>query len=121
MTFLLFLFGWQIANRAGRASLTSLPPLLPLPPSPGPTASRRKTKLPKGVLPPDGELQQAVRPLDEDEGFLPAAVQRRPVDVHQLVADPQLGAQGGLPSILDLETKRSVEMSVGGGRSTFIS
>lgn len=52
--------------------------------------------------PPDGELQYPVRALDEDEGFLSAAVEGGSVDVDELVADFQLLAQGGLPSVLNL-------------------
>lgn len=59
-------------------------------------------------LPPDCELQYPVRPLDEDERLLPAAVQGRPVYVDELVADLQLLAQGRLPAILDLETKTPI-------------
>lgn len=59
-------------------------------------------------LPPDCELQYPVRSLDEDERFLPAAVERRSVYVDELVADLQLLAQGGLPSILDLQTKTPI-------------
>lgn len=57
-------------------------------------------------LPPDCELQYPVRSLDEDERFLPAAVEGRPVYVDELVADFQLLAQGGLPSVLDLWRQR---------------
>lgn len=56
-------------------------------------------------LPPDCELQYPVRSLDEDEGFLSAAVEGGSIYVNELVANFQLRAQGGLPSILDLETK----------------
>lgn len=59
-------------------------------------------------LPPDCELQYPVRPLDEDERLLPAAVERRAVYVDELVADLQLLAQGRLPAILDLETKTPI-------------
>lgn len=52
--------------------------------------------------PPDGELQYPVRALDEDEGFLSAAVEGGAVDVDELVTDFQLLAQGGLPSVLNL-------------------
>lgn len=36
--------------------------------------------------PPDGELQYPVRALDEDEGFLSAAIEGGSVDVDELVA-----------------------------------
>lgn len=61
-------------------------------------------------LPPDGELQYPVRPFDEDEGFLSAAVEGGSVDVDELVADFQLLAQGSLSTILDLGTKTHVEI-----------
>lgn len=56
-------------------------------------------------LPPDGELQDPVRALDEDERFLSAAVEGGAVYVNELVADLQLLAERRLPSILDLKTK----------------
>lgn len=59
-------------------------------------------------LPPDCELQYPVRPLDEDEGFLSAAVEGGSVNVNELVANFQLLAQGGLPAILDLGTKTRI-------------
>lgn len=54
-------------------------------------------------LPSDRQLQYPVRPLDEDQGFLPAAVEGGSVDVDQLVAHLQLLAHGRLPAILDLQ------------------
>lgn len=54
------------------------------------------------LLPPNNELEYPVGALDEDEGFLPAAVQGGAVDVDELVADSQLLTQGGLPVVLDL-------------------
>lgn len=58
------------------------------------------------LLPPYDELEYPVGALDEDEGFLSAAVQGGAVDVDELVADSQLLAQGGLPPILDLWGRR---------------
>lgn len=58
------------------------------------------------LLPPDDELEYPVGALDEDEGFLPAAVQGGAVDVDELVADSQLLTQGGLPTVLDLSGRR---------------
>lgn len=59
-------------------------------------------------LPPDCELQYPVWPLDEDEGFLSAAVEGGSVYVNQLVANFQLLAQGSLPTVLDLRTKTQI-------------
>lgn len=56
-------------------------------------------------LPPDCELQYPVWALDEDQGFLSAAVEGGSIYVDELIADSQLLAQSGLPTVLDLETK----------------
>lgn len=59
-------------------------------------------------LPPNCELQYPVRPLDEDEGFLSAAIQGGSIYVDELIANFQLVAQGSLPTILDLRTKMQI-------------
>lgn len=56
-------------------------------------------------LPPDRELQHPVRALDEDQGFLPAAVQGGSIDVDELVAHLELLAHGRLPAVLNLRGK----------------
>lgn len=58
------------------------------------------------LLPPDDELQYPVGALDEDEGFLSAAIEGGAVDVDELVADSQLLTQGSFPPVLDLSGRR---------------
>lgn len=57
-------------------------------------------------LPPHCELQYPVRALDEDEGFLSAAVEGGSVYVDEFIPNLQLLAVGGLPCVLDLNTRR---------------
>lgn len=67
-------------------------------------------------LPPHCELQYPVRALDEDEGFLSAAVKCGPINVDELISNFQLLAVGSLPSVLDLNKRRdwvAMEKTVG--------
>lgn len=64
---------------------------------------------PQCCQPADDHLQGTVGALDEDQGLLAGPIQRRPADVHQLVARLQPAGQRGLAPVLHLGNKEECQ------------